>query len=35
MLSSLWFPICYGLVLFLFGMKVMEVALHRWAGQAA
>ena len=32
MLSSLWFPICYGLVLFLFGMKVMEVALHRWAG---
>ncbi|GIO98002.1 Na/Pi-cotransporter [Paenibacillus lautus] len=32
MLSSLWFPICYGLVLFLFGMKVMEVALQRWAG---
>jgi len=32
MLSSLWFPICYGLVLFLFGMKVMEAALSRWAG---
>lgn len=32
MLSTLWFPICYGLVLFLFGMKVMEVALQRWAG---
>ncbi|MGG3282882.1 Na/Pi cotransporter family protein [Paenibacillus solani] len=32
MLSSLWFPVCYGLVLFLFGMKVMEVALQRWAG---
>lgn len=32
MLSSLWFPICYGLVLFLLGMKVMEAALQRWAG---
>lgn len=32
MLSSLWFPVGYGLALFLFGMKVMEVALQRWAG---
>lgn len=32
MLSSLWFPVAYGLVLFLLGMKLMEVSLQRWAG---
>ncbi|QCT02169.1 Na+/Picotransporter [Paenibacillus algicola] len=32
MLHSLWFPMLYGLALFLFGMKVMEAALQRWAG---
>ncbi|NMO94842.1 Na/Pi cotransporter family protein [Paenibacillus lemnae] len=32
MLQSLWFPVLYGLVLFLLGMKIMESALQRWAG---
>ncbi|KKO51533.1 Na/Pi cotransporter family protein [Paenibacillus sp. DMB20] len=32
MLSSLWFPVVYGLVVFLLGMKVMEVSLQKWAG---
>lgn len=32
MLSSLWFPVTYGLVMFLFGMKVMEASLQRFAG---
>ena len=30
--SALWFPVIYGLVIFLFGMKLMEAALQRWAG---
>ena len=25
-------PLAAGLAMFLFGMKVMELALHRWAG---
>ncbi|WP_422660317.1 Na/Pi cotransporter family protein [Paenibacillus sp. EC2-1] len=33
MLSSLWFPVTYGLVVFLLGMKIMEVSLQRFAGQ--
>lgn len=33
MLSSLWFPVTYGLVVFLLGMKMMEVSLQRFAGQ--
>lgn len=32
MLSSLWFPVTYGLVIFLLGMKVMEISLQRFAG---
>ncbi|WP_054956672.1 Na/Pi cotransporter family protein [Paenibacillus dakarensis] len=32
MISGLWFPVIYGLVVFLLGMKVMEVSLQRFAG---
>ncbi|MFC7681490.1 Na/Pi cotransporter family protein [Paenibacillus sp. GCM10028914] len=32
MLSSLWFPVTYGLVVFLLGMKLMEASLQRFAG---
>lgn len=32
MLSSLWFPVTYGLVMFFLGMKIMEVSLQRFAG---
>ncbi len=32
MFQSVIFPIIYGLAIFLFGMKVMEIALARWAG---
>lgn len=32
MFQSILIPICYGLAIFLFGMKVMEIALARWAG---
>lgn len=32
MLSTLWFPMTYGLVVFLLGMKVMEMSLQRFAG---
>ncbi|MGM1046591.1 MAG: Na/Pi cotransporter family protein [Bacillota bacterium] len=32
MFSTLWFPVTYGLVVFLLGMKVMEISLQRFAG---
>ena len=32
MFQSILIPIIYGLAIFLFGMKVMEIALARWAG---
>ncbi|WP_314584607.1 Na/Pi symporter [Paenibacillus terrigena] len=32
MFISIIFPLCYGFALFLFGMKLMELALHLWAG---
>ncbi|GIQ69701.1 Na/Pi cotransporter family protein [Xylanibacillus composti] len=32
MMAELIFPLAAGLAMFLFGMKVMELALHTWAG---
>lgn len=32
MFQAIIFPITFGLALFLFGMKLMEAALHAWAG---
>lgn len=32
MFQEIIFPVTFGLALFLFGMKVMEAALHAWAG---
>lgn len=32
MFVSIYFPLLYGLALFLFGMKLMELALNLWAG---
>lgn len=32
MVREIIFPVTFGLALFLFGMKVMEAALHAWAG---
>ncbi len=32
MFHAILFPVTFGLALFLFGMKVMEAALHAWAG---
>lgn len=32
MLQEIVFPVTFGFALFLFGMKVMEAALHAWAG---
>ncbi len=29
---DIWLPLITGLAMFLFGMKVMEIALHQWAG---
>ncbi|MNO83742.1 Na+/Pi-cotransporter [compost metagenome] len=32
MFQSILFPVLYGLTIFLIGMKIMEIALARWAG---
>lgn len=32
MFQEIWLPVTWGLVLFLLGMKIMESALHTWAG---
>ncbi|HEY0828356.1 MAG TPA: Na/Pi cotransporter family protein, partial [Bacilli bacterium] len=32
MIQEIGIPLLAGLALFLFGMKVMELALHNWAG---
>ncbi|MGG6314324.1 Na/Pi cotransporter family protein [Paenibacillus macerans] len=32
MFQEIIFPVTFGLALFLFGMKIMEAALHAWAG---
>lgn len=32
LLHDIWIPLLVGIALFLFGMKVMELAMHYWAG---